>query len=491
MKGTIIGTDLLEYNDSVKILETNTNTTIYNYGAELLDYDALFTMLVANSITELHYIWTEVDSHRPGNQPYKFKLLLEEKCAENNIEYTDYVVSFGSVTVPYIEDAPHKFILRQAFDTTALVDDTYCADKFEFFSLMSGSSYIPNTYQNDASLGVDTVNTLTDNGDNPNILIKARYPNYDSALYPELHILSSDTELATLKSTTPVNHLLQEFVFDEINLVENRYSIIRSIDIIYGGDLDVINMGGYRQSAIVPLTFSATELLAETTKLNQKSKYKYITKEIGREKGIEYHTDDDSMILNYTGSLVDVDTIQLGDYVKSINFEDKGGYNAANFTADIETYNWDSTLQLSNETLTQTSSSLQEIWSSSVDTIYIRITLEDGRNWVDSPSCTYYIEESGSLTTRFEKLNKMYVGDKLVITDSTTNQLTTVAISSLEMEHAQKTIYTLDFEPSDLFLVDIGEGDFSIMHNGCWCPSSYCGNYCNSYYCPGCSGGKL
>ncbi len=83
----------------------------------------------------------------------------------------------------------------------------------------------------------------------------------------------------------------------------------------------------------------------------------------------------------------------------------------------------------------------------------------------------------------------MYVGDKLVITDSSTNQLTKVEIASLQMEHAQKTIYTLDFEPSDLFLVDIGDGDFSVMHNSCWCPWNYCGYYCNSWYCASCSGG--
>jgi hypothetical protein len=55
----------------------------------------------------------------------------------------------------------------------------------------------------------------------------------------------------------------------------------------------------------------------------------------------------------------------------------------------------------------------------------------------------------------------MYVGDKLVITDAATNELTTVTITGLEMAHAQKTIYSLDFEPSDLFLVDIGDGDFN------------------------------
>jgi hypothetical protein len=492
MKATIIGTDLLEYNGDVKILETNTNTTIYNDGAELLDYDALFAMLNSNSISEFHYIWTEVDSHKPVNQSYKFKDILEQKCSENNIAFTQYIVPYGSVTIPYIEDAASKFILRQAFDTTALVDETYCADKFEFFSLMSGSGYTPNTFQNDATLGFDVFNTLSDNGSNPNVLIKARYPNYDSELYPELHILSSESELTDLKSAVPSNYLAQEFIFEESNLIDGRYSIIRSIDIIYGGNLDVINMGGYRQSAIIPLTFTTTELLPSSTTLNQKSRYKYLTKELGKGRSIDYHTDDESLILDYTGSLIDVDTIKLGDYVKSINFQDANGNNAEKFEETlIETYGWDGTLELSNQTLTQTSSSLQAIVSASVDTIYVRVTLEDGRTWVDSPSCTYYIEESGSLATRFEKLNKMYVGDKLIITDSSTNQLTTIAITGLEMEHAQKVIYSMDFEPSDLFLVDIGDGDFSIMHNSCWCPWNYCGHWCNSSWCPNCSGGKV
>ena len=53
MKGTIIGTDLLEQSGSVKILEINTNTTIYNAGADMLDYDVLFDVLVNNNITEL------------------------------------------------------------------------------------------------------------------------------------------------------------------------------------------------------------------------------------------------------------------------------------------------------------------------------------------------------------------------------------------------------------------------------------------------------
>ena len=489
MKATIIGTDLLEFNGEVKMLETNTNTTIYNDGAELLDYDALFNVLINNSINEFHYIWTESDSYKPLNQPYRFKQLIQEKCEQNNISFFDYTVPVKSVTVPYIEDAPNKFILRQAFDTTALVDETYCADKFEFFSLMSDTNYTPKTTFVDDTIGMDMVDVINNNGSNPNFIIKARKPMYDTELYPELHLIGNETELSSLKQNLPTEHLLQEFIFDESNLVDGRYSIIRSIDIIYGGELDIINMGGFRQSTIIPLTFANTEMVEGTTKLNQKSRIKYITKELGKYLANDYHTDDESMILDYTGSLVDVDTIKLGDYIRSVNFQDTHGFNANSFDENVTTFGWDSTLELSNQTLTQTSSSLVGMFSSSIDTIYIKVTTEDGKTWVDSPSTKYYIEESGSLSTRFEALNRMYVGDKLVITDSQTSELKTLSITGLEMEHSKKTIYTLDFEPSDLFLVDIGDGDFSVMHNSCWCPWMYCGYICNSSYCGSCNQG--
>ena len=73
MKATIIGSDLLQTGDSVKFLEINTNTTIYNEGADLLDYTSLFNVLNANNITEFHFIWTEGDSYKPLTGQFRFK----------------------------------------------------------------------------------------------------------------------------------------------------------------------------------------------------------------------------------------------------------------------------------------------------------------------------------------------------------------------------------------------------------------------------------
>ncbi len=486
MKTTIIGSDLLQSGESVKFLEINTNTTIYNEGADFLDYTSLFTMLVGNNITEFHFIWTEGDAYKPLVEQYRFKRILEEKCLENNISFTDYMVPLNSVTVPYIEDSANKFILRQSFDTTALVDETYCADKFEFVNLMSGSTYIPNSFFNDPSLGVDDINTVnTLNPSQPNYVIKSKLPDYDPLQYPALYELSTQEELNDLKTNLNSGHLIQEFIYDTQNIVDGRWSVIRSIDIIYGPSLDVINMGGYRQSTIIPMDFTTNEFVENTKKYNQKTRYKYINKQLFGGFKIDYHVDEDTQILSYDGTLVDVDTIQLGSYVKSIDFTDLDG-KSVNDAEDITAFGWNGTLAKTIETLTEVQTTLSGITSASVDTIFIRITLSNGLMWDDAPSATYYFEEVDSLSTRWDKVNNMVVGDKLIVRNNTTNQLQTVEITNLEMVYGQKTIYELDFEPSDLFLVDIGDGLFGIMHNACWCCYNPCGHWCCQGYCPNC-----
>jgi hypothetical protein len=490
MKGTIIGTDLLQKGNDVQIIEINTNTTIFNDGANLLDYDSLFNVLISNNITELHFIYTAGSSFFPANaSSFIFEDKLKEKCLQNNISYHNYIVPENSVTVPYIEDSPNKFILRQAFDTTALVDESYCADKFGFLNLMSGSNYIPKSFFNDESLGIDSISTINlDNPNQPNYVIKVKSPAYDANIYPELYELTSQEQLNELKSNLPANSLMQEFIYDSENIVGGRWSIIRSIDIIYGSNLDTINMGGYKQSTIIPMDFSSNEFLENTTKYNQKTRYKYINKQLFNTLKNDYHVDDNTMILDYTGSLKDVDTIILGDYIKSINFTDLSGSSVLN-VQDITTFGWHGTLEHTIQTLTEVSSSLVGIQSASVDTIFVQITLENGLTWDDAPSATYYIEESGSLSTRWDRVNNFYIGDKFVVKNTITNQLETLAITNLQMVHAQKIIYDLNFEDSDLFLVDIGDGMFGIMHNSCWCCYNPCGHWCCDNSCNPCNQG--
>lgn len=492
MKGVLIGTDYLEQGDSVKILEINTNSAMFNGGVEMLDLTPLFNTLISNNITEFHYIFTEDTSALPMGTGNKFLDTIQYFCNENNITFYEYQVCRNSVTVPYIEDDDNKFILRQAYDTYAIIDSLYTSDKIGFFSMMSGSSYIPKTYfsSSEDNLFFDSIDTLDfDNLSQPNLIEKDRYPSYNNSSYPKISILPNLTSLEEKKENISENqnHLLQEFIYDEKNVVDGYYSVIRTFDIIYGGNLDVINLGGYKQSSPVPLSFCDNNFVSETFDLDSKSKTKYLNKY--DDKGLPiYHTDLESVIWMNDESLTRVDNMNEGDYIKTVTFGSASFIEHNTLLPPPWEEKYD--LQYVSESLEYVSSSLESKVSQSIDTLMIQITLETGEVIVDTPTCAYYIEESGSNATRFCHVNGLYVGDKIIVINKETKEFSTKEVTSLDILHKSNLeIYNLDFEPYDYFLVDKESNEFMIMHNACtWCGRLWapCGTSSCDSTCPGC-----
>lgn len=481
MKATILGTDLLQHGDSVKILEINTQAGIYNVGAEFLDYTALFDVLASNNITEFHFIYVDEKAQAPnGAEDFIFEDKIKEKCTELGISYTPHTVAVGSVTVPAIEDADNKFILRQAYDISALVDSTYCADKFEFFSLMSGSSYIPKTYFTSDELSLDDFDSLNINDSvYPNSVQKARYPQYDREALPLLSKYTTTEQLTSAKSNLDSDVLIQEFIDDESNVVNGYWSVIRSIDIIYGSNLDTISLGGYTHSALVPLTFFDNEFEENGVDLNKKSRSKFLNKNSGQDVAtIRYHTDEESDILMFDGSISNVTQIQENDLIKTANFDWIEGGSSEEYDPRTSYTSVDTI----SGSLSYVSSSLISSESQEVESFFVQITLDGGEVWTDTPSTSYVIERSGSLDTNFEFVNKLLVGDKIITINKNTNNVSKKEITSLEIVWDSVRIYNLDFEPYDYFMVDVNNDEYALMHNIC----SYCGYSwapCGNYYC--------
>jgi hypothetical protein len=506
MKGTIIGTDLLEFNNSVKILEINTNTTIFNSAVDLLDYTSFFEMLVNNDINELHFIYNEKDSYVSDDNNINYTFLFEErlktKCIENNITYFDYKVPANSVTVPYIEDASNKFILRQAFDTTALVDETYCADKFEFFNLMKDSEYIPKTYINDGTeLSFDTFNTISNytNG-RPNLVKKDRYPSYDFHLYPALSKLTTDAQLSQLKTSVDnTTFLIQEFIYDDSNIVNNRWNVIRSIDILYGNELDVLNMGSYRTSAFVDVDAWEDEYKGDGTTLTKKSRYRWVNKPVYNiTTDFNYHTNGESLILSSTGTLMSLNDLEVGNPIASINFMNEDGlspnsYDSDNIKLRTPPSRWNSTISQAQSTLTNTPSDVLSITSETLSEIMLKITLENGVSWNEFRDTQYLIQAANSSVTYFDRLNTVEIGDKMVTYNKTTSELSTLTITGIEIVYDEVIGYNIDIEPSDLFLVDITTDLFAIQHNvDCGnCGWYECGQIGCNYQCAYCNAQTL
>jgi 2-(1,2-epoxy-1,2-dihydrophenyl)acetyl-CoA isomerase len=137
MKATIIGSDLLQKNDSVKFLEINTNTTIYNEGADLLDYTSLFDMLTTNNITQFHFIWTEGDSYKPLTEQFRFKKILEE-------HYNPIITRIRAIEKPMI--AAVNGVAAGAGANIALACDIVVAsEKASFIQAFSKIGLVPDS----------------------------------------------------------------------------------------------------------------------------------------------------------------------------------------------------------------------------------------------------------------------------------------------------------------------------------------------------------
>lgn len=495
MKGVIIGTDLLQNdNGDVKVLEINTSVGIYQDSNEYFDFDGFITLLLDNSINELHFIF-DSDGINIQNTPnfglnesdreLPFLSRLKRKSEENNITFYEYEVMSNSITVPFIEDAPNKFILRQAYDSTALIDSEYSSDKAKFQDLILGSGIDVDTYINTDEIQINTINDVGVS-EHPNLLVKYRYPGYDTKIYPQIYNAPNDEVLTNLKTTLGEDYIIQKYIYSENNLVDNRYTVIRSMDIFYGPNLDVFHLGSFTSSALVERSVWEDEIEdSNTGLLNNKTRVKYINGSVSDNNEIIYHVDQDTKIVDSNGNLISIDDISVGTTLKSITIN--------GLDNDTPPSQFFSTVNHISTNINFMDTNVVEMKSQPYEGLFIKITLEDGTVWSDIHKTNLYVELSGTTDTVFRRVNMLNVGDKILSVNKVTNEVIAISITDLEVTYESKMLYEIDVEESDLFLSSIGDDNsilkLAIQHNPCYnCNGWNCGSWSCSSYCGACGG---
>lgn len=494
MRGTLIGSDYLKQGNTVKFLELNTNIAIDRDAIDWIETGSLMALLTSSGITDFHFIHMGNQHQVPltTDADYEFARALSASMVKHNITYTEHVTSQGSITVPYIEDSPTKFILRQSYDNTAIIDSTYAADNFEFFELMSGSGYEPKSYFSSSldDIYVDTLDDLKTGSAAPNLVYKGRYPSGAGSIALYKYTSSIDTNLSNFKNDLDEDYFLQEFIDDDDNFIDGRINSIRGLNILYGDNLEVLNLGGYKHSSFFKTNQFPIEYSGSSAKLDEKSKHSYLTKGYKIFHHI-FHTDDETTVLKSDGTHISSSDLQVDDEIKTVIFDfevgtERSGSVVVESDDFLDHYGYISNITSSLEYVT---SSLNSIDVQSSDHAFVRIHLDGGTSFIDSPRASYLIEESGSNLAYFEFVNKFLVGDKVSYLDTTTNNITlkTITSSSIEWGSVNNNTYNLDFEPFDYFLSHQSGSQYLISHNAC----SYCGYSwapCGSYWCDsGCS----
>lgn len=377
MRTVLIGSDFVYDKDGNLVpIEINTAVGFNRLALEdietALDFSELFQFISDNNFTTVHYIGDIVPVDKK----------LKEQYSGSTVSYQFHNVSKESVTIPYIEDGSDILIIRSAYDTTALVDDTYCRDKINFLNLISGQTY-GSQYVYKDSLGnvINNVTIINDNGNHPNFIRKHRYPNYDKKILPRFYKVSSLEELNTIVQSLPSDEFLMEFHMNTSKLYQGHLQVFRGLNILYPPSLQNISIGG--------LTYFTDYLLTDTQfstdtfeLLNYGDRLKYIYDSGYNFKSPKLSVDD--LVEMSDGTYKTAQDLQIGDLVKTINIPNP---NDQNINSPFVNY------QITYDELVTGTTYASNVVTNKIRvakySFITKLTFTDGVEWFDTDGSSY------------------------------------------------------------------------------------------------------
>jgi hypothetical protein len=309
MKGTLFSADFVTgVDENPKLLEINTDTAFINAALPLLNLNEFLQILETNSITEVHVVYKPIFHTN-------FVDFLEDFLIKNApfvTEFFKYGENVDTIYPTFVEDYNHRFILRLAYDASAIFDETYAKTDFNLYKLFddnNDSTSIVEVYHS-SSLG--EINTITSSVLNIN-----RIPDF---VVKPVGPLRNSLKFVKLKEQTSINEFLLNNSFDDgyvyskyINKDTIHSTSIRSFQIIYGSELDICFLGEYEIKSILEFP-SELDLFDNNSYsvLSNKHYYEFATNDVAQAKGLYENT----FILMETGSK-EIKNIQQYEVVES------------------------------------------------------------------------------------------------------------------------------------------------------------------------------
>ena len=478
MRTVLIGSDFMYDKDgNLKPIEINTAVGWHNNkfesNDESLDLSSLLTFIQSSAFTKVVYIG--------GMTVLTSK--LETLCNSINVEYEFLRTDASSITIPFVEDTDTTLIIRSAYDTTALVDDTYCRDKVEFLKLIETQSFGTQfAYRDENNTMVNTITDIVNNNGHPNFILKHRNPNYDKNIYPKFFKVSTQEELDIVLQNVTTDYFLMPFYYNQSTLFQNRIKVIRGLTLFYPPSLESILLGGYTTFCNGD-TSEVPEFDNETFELlTLRNNYTSVDNGFVKPK-----LEDSDLVQMVDGSFKTALDLQVGDMVKTIvipNPYDASNFNElVNFKISFEELT-SGTTYTSNEVLTKVR---RTVWTKTK-----KIVFTDNSEWEDTEASRYLGYRNNEV--RFLSLDefvsedgRLQVGDEVILLDGNVEETPTFVkktVPSIETITGFFGGWVISVDEERLFLTkspDTNSSFIAIEHNA----SCYAGFGCwNSFICP-------
>ena len=318
MKGTLFSADFVkDSNGNLRLLELNTDTGFRSSSISQFDFTEFFSVLSDNNIDSLEIIY----------KPFQRDLVdfLSQSIQSHPI-ITSFVTYEEEITTIYptnVEDSENKFILRMAYDESALFDSEYCKTSLELHKLFidaSDTGSIPSMYISSSEFFYDGLERVVNSENVPDVTLKdetyARHPLSFYKIQTQDGVsLENSFDSFISQSYTESNILMNYEDTDD-----SVHKSIRTFNIIYGSELDVINLATFEYSAI----FSKPESLSfiDEFKLSSKHYYEFATNDF---KSVSDNAwggvFEEELITDSNGNPVQISDAVMGNSYKSFYIE--------------------------------------------------------------------------------------------------------------------------------------------------------------------------
>ena len=468
MRTVLIGSDFMYDKDgNLKPIEINTavgwDGNKIEQNSESIDLTALSNFITDNVFNKVVFI---------GGISFLSEE-LSNMCVSLGITYESHITNRNSITIPHIEDNETTLIIRSAYDTTALVDDTYCRDKINFLNLIKDSSFGSQfAYLDDSNILVSNITTINDNGEHPNFILKARLPQYDKDVYPKFYKITTQEELDTLISNVVTSdYFLMEFYFNPNELIQNHIKVFRGLNILFPPNLESISMGGYTKVCDNSLTVTSTFNPTTFELLSDRSKYITSDYQLRLPK-----LSDTDLVQMSDDTFKIASELVVGDIIKTIDIP-----NPFDVEDMDETANYKISLSELTSGTTYSTNAITAIKRIDVYSKIVKLTFTDGSDWFDNPLSKYLSIRNDEV--RFLTLNagdtkeySLRMGDSILLLDTTNTTIPSYVlkeISNIETLNEFFGGFEITVENAHLFLtksdVDANKSYVSIEHNGVDC----------------------
>ena len=311
MKGTIFSADFVFDNSgNARLLEINTDTDLIKDATDNhLDLSAFGNIISGSTFNEVHIIYKPIQNYLVDR--------IESYISDNISNITTVTKQMEDNCAVYleaVEDTDAKFILRLAYDEAAVLDSSYAKSELNLYSLF-------NTY-NDIQSVVPVYISSSQDGYINNIT-----SSFNSSNLPDF-VTKTEDGGATVSSIefvklglpeTGSDYRIEEFLSSTAgtgvaitnflpNLSGSKVESFRSMQLVYGPDLDLAFLGSFKQLALFELPSLIVTGSDLVNTVDKKHHYEFATNHPKGVAGII----GTSNLISSSGELVNIQTAATG-----------------------------------------------------------------------------------------------------------------------------------------------------------------------------------